>query len=170
MYRVIFTGTVVAVPDVMALTSPGERAECRREGPQRKNAAGGQEGVRGLKALGVRDLSYRIAFVANSVQVILVACNFIVILAIVNRDCTKMIIQHIMAYAVSVIMLSFGRIISFNICKVHFLTFSWQVADDRTDGDIRGRDMDEDDSGRPKFTVSLRNFFNNISDRQKGQI
>uniref|UniRef100_A0A452Y7B3 DNA replication licensing factor MCM6 n=1 Tax=Aegilops tauschii subsp. strangulata TaxID=200361 RepID=A0A452Y7B3_AEGTS len=66
---VIFTGTVVAVPDVMALTSPGERAECRREGPQRKNGSGVQEGVKGLKSLGVRDLSYRLAFVANSVQV-----------------------------------------------------------------------------------------------------
>ena len=68
-FRVIFTGTVVAVPDVMALTSPGERAECRREGPQRKNGSGVQEGVKGLKSLGVRDLSYRLAFVANSVQV-----------------------------------------------------------------------------------------------------
>jgi hypothetical protein len=69
IFRVIFTGTVVAVPDVMALTSPGERAECRREAPQRKNGSGVQEGVKGLKSLGVRDLSYRLAFVANSVQV-----------------------------------------------------------------------------------------------------
>jgi DNA replication licensing factor MCM6 len=53
----------------MALTSPGDRAECRREGPQRKNGSGVQEGVKGLKSLGVRDLSYRLAFVANSVQV-----------------------------------------------------------------------------------------------------
>jgi DNA replication licensing factor MCM6 len=52
----------------MALTSPGERAECRREAPQRKSG-GVQEGVKGLKSLGVRDLSYRLAFVANSVQV-----------------------------------------------------------------------------------------------------
>ncbi|KAH7657840.1 DNA helicase protein [Dioscorea alata] len=66
---VIFTGTVVAVPDVMALTSPGERAECRREAPQRQNPSGGHGGVRGLRALGVRDLSYRLAFIANSVQV-----------------------------------------------------------------------------------------------------
>ncbi|GJN35724.1 hypothetical protein PR202_gb24527 [Eleusine coracana subsp. coracana] len=66
---VIFTGTVVAVPDVMALTSPGERAECRREAPQRKSGSGVQEGVKGLKSLGVRDLSYRLSFVANSVQV-----------------------------------------------------------------------------------------------------
>ncbi|KAG0500412.1 hypothetical protein HPP92_000484 [Vanilla planifolia] len=65
---VIFTGSVVAVPDVMALTSPGEKAECRREATQRRNASGANEGVRGLRALGVRDLSYRLAFIANSVQ------------------------------------------------------------------------------------------------------
>ncbi|XP_021901529.1 DNA replication licensing factor MCM6 [Carica papaya] len=66
---VIFTGTVVVIPDILALASPGERAECRREAPQWKNSAVGQEGVRGLRALGVRDLSYRLAFIANSVQV-----------------------------------------------------------------------------------------------------
>lgn len=66
---------MVAVPDVMALTSPGERAECRREAPQRPNASGGNEGVRGLKALGVRDLSYRLAFIANSVQVQIFLCH-----------------------------------------------------------------------------------------------
>lgn len=59
------------VPDIMALASPGERAECRREAPQRQNAIGGHEGVKGLRALGVRDLSYRLAFIANSVQVCL---------------------------------------------------------------------------------------------------
>ncbi|XP_048229432.1 DNA replication licensing factor MCM6 [Ricinus communis] len=66
---VIFTGTVVVIPDIMALASPGERAECRREAPQRNNSTVGQEGVRGLRALGVRDLSYRLAFIANSVQI-----------------------------------------------------------------------------------------------------
>ncbi|MQL92941.1 hypothetical protein Taro_025561 [Colocasia esculenta] len=66
---VVFTGTLVVVPDIMALASPGERAECRREASQRQGAASGHEGVKGLRALGVRDLSYRLAFVANSVQV-----------------------------------------------------------------------------------------------------
>ncbi|XP_074556033.1 DNA replication licensing factor MCM6 isoform X2 [Curcuma longa] len=66
---VIFTGALVAVPDVMALTSPGERAECRREAPQRQNITSGHGGVKGLKSLGVRDLSYRLAFIANSVQI-----------------------------------------------------------------------------------------------------
>ncbi|KAI3831349.1 hypothetical protein MKX03_034135, partial [Papaver bracteatum] len=63
---VIFTGTLVVIPDILALASPGERAECRREAPQ--HSGGGHEGVRGLRALGVRDLSYRLAFIANSVQ------------------------------------------------------------------------------------------------------
>lgn len=66
---VVFTGTVVVIPDVLALASPGERAECRREAPQRKGFTAGQEGIRGLRALGVRDLSYRLAFIANSVQI-----------------------------------------------------------------------------------------------------
>lgn len=70
-YRVVFTGTVVVIPDILALASPGERAECRREASQRKNASAGQEGVKGLRSLGVRDLSYRLAFIANSIQVVI---------------------------------------------------------------------------------------------------
>ncbi|BAT80237.1 hypothetical protein VIGAN_02323500 [Vigna angularis var. angularis] len=66
---VIFTGTVVVIPDIMALASPGERSECRRDASQRKGPTAGNEGVGGLKALGVRDLSYRLAFIANSVQI-----------------------------------------------------------------------------------------------------
>ncbi|CAM8939545.1 unnamed protein product [Rhodiola kirilowii] len=66
---VIFTGTVVVIPDIMALASPGERAEVSRESGQKKGSGIGQEGVRGLRALGVRDLSYRLAFIANSVQI-----------------------------------------------------------------------------------------------------
>jgi len=66
---VIFTGTVVVIPDILALACPGERAEYRREASQRKGSTSGNEGVRGLKALEVRDLSYHLAFIANSVQV-----------------------------------------------------------------------------------------------------
>ncbi|XP_047979842.1 DNA replication licensing factor MCM6 isoform X1 [Salvia hispanica] len=64
---VIFTGSVVVLPDILALASPGERAECRRESSNQGRA--GQEGVKGLRALGVRDLSYRLGFIANSVQI-----------------------------------------------------------------------------------------------------
>ncbi|EOA12912.1 hypothetical protein CARUB_v10025888mg [Capsella rubella] len=66
---VIFTGTVVVIPDISALAAPGERAECRRDSSQQKSSTAGHEGVQGLKALGVRDLSYRLAFIANSVQI-----------------------------------------------------------------------------------------------------
>ncbi|RDX60369.1 DNA replication licensing factor MCM6, partial [Mucuna pruriens] len=66
---VIFTGTVVVIPDIMALASPGERSECRRDASQSRGSTAGNEGVSGLKALGVRDLSYRLAFIANSVQI-----------------------------------------------------------------------------------------------------
>jgi DNA replication licensing factor MCM6 len=59
-----FTGTLIVVPDVGSISLPGARAEssARRtaEGPE-------TEGVRGLKALGVRDLNYRLAFLACSV-------------------------------------------------------------------------------------------------------
>ncbi|XP_030477434.2 DNA replication licensing factor MCM6 [Syzygium oleosum] len=67
---VIFTGTVVVIPDILALASPGERAECRKDASQRNPSSVGKEGVRGLRALGVRDLSYRLAFIANSVQIL----------------------------------------------------------------------------------------------------
>uniref|UniRef100_A0A7N0UB81 DNA helicase n=1 Tax=Kalanchoe fedtschenkoi TaxID=63787 RepID=A0A7N0UB81_KALFE len=52
---VIFTGTMVVIPDIMALASPGERAESR------------ESGVRGLRVLGLGDLSCRLAFTANSI-------------------------------------------------------------------------------------------------------
>ncbi|GMH01389.1 hypothetical protein Nepgr_003228 [Nepenthes gracilis] len=66
---VIFTGSVVVIPDILALSSPGERAECRRDTSSQRKITGGHEGVKGLRALGVRDLSYRLAFIANSVQI-----------------------------------------------------------------------------------------------------
>ncbi|XP_039292443.1 DNA replication licensing factor Mcm6-like [Nilaparvata lugens] len=62
--RFDFTGTVIVVPDVSALSLPGARAE---SGAHHKTGDGNNEGIRGLKALGVRDLKYRMAFLACSV-------------------------------------------------------------------------------------------------------
>jgi len=58
-----FTGTLIVVPDVGALNLPGAQAEsgARHKGEQ-------SEGVRGLKSLGVRDLHYRMAFLACGVS------------------------------------------------------------------------------------------------------
>ncbi|XP_054625119.1 DNA replication licensing factor MCM6 [Dunckerocampus dactyliophorus] len=63
--RCDFTGTLVVVPDVSQLSTPGLRAETstRVGGPQGFES----EGLRGLKALGVRELSYRLAFLACNV-------------------------------------------------------------------------------------------------------
>jgi len=63
--RCDFTGTLVVVPDVSKLSVPGARAEKSERG--RRTGGQADEGVRGLKALGVRDLSYRLAFLACSV-------------------------------------------------------------------------------------------------------
>lgn len=63
--KCIFTGALIVVPDVSQLGLPGVRPTAVRDdrnGP-RSGEAGGS-GVSGLKALGVRDLTYRLAFLA----------------------------------------------------------------------------------------------------------
>ena len=57
-------GTLIVVPDVSKLAMPGTRAETSA----RVNGSDEQEGVGGLKALGVRELTYRMAFLAYHVQ------------------------------------------------------------------------------------------------------
>jgi len=59
-----FTGTLIVVPDVSSINMPGARAETRGRD---RGMTSGAEGVRGLKSLGVRDLTYRLAFLACSV-------------------------------------------------------------------------------------------------------
>lgn len=61
--RYDFTGTLIVVPDVGALTLPSAKAEM---GPRNRNNEQ-REGVTGLKALGVRELTYKMAFLACSV-------------------------------------------------------------------------------------------------------
>ncbi|KAI1633134.1 MCM2/3/5 family-domain-containing protein [Biscogniauxia mediterranea] len=66
--RCIFTGALIVVPDVSQLGLPGVRPMAIRDdrNAPRNNEAGGS-GVSGLKSLGVRDLTYRLAFLANMV-------------------------------------------------------------------------------------------------------
>lgn len=59
-----FTGTLITVPDVGVLSFPGAKADMKN-----RSKGGGEnvtDGVRGLKALGVRNLNYRLAFLACS--------------------------------------------------------------------------------------------------------
>lgn len=64
--RYDFTGTLIVVPDVASIQLPGAKADLGSRHQRGEQAAA--EGVRGLKALGVRDLTYRMAFLACSVQ------------------------------------------------------------------------------------------------------
>lgn len=71
--KCIFTGTFIVVPDVAQLGLPGVNAEMLRQaGGGRGNAPGGfggaAMGVSGLKSLGVKDLTYKTAFLACMVQ------------------------------------------------------------------------------------------------------
>ncbi|XP_073963424.1 minichromosome maintenance 6 [Choristoneura fumiferana] len=66
--RYDFTGTLIVVPDVGSLSLPGARAELTTR--TRQNNEGQMEGIKGLKALGVRELHYKTAFLACSVQAI----------------------------------------------------------------------------------------------------
>jgi DNA replication licensing factor MCM6 len=60
--KCVFTGTFIVVPDVAQMGVPGVNAQMQREGAGR----GGEtnQGVSGLKTLGVRDLTYKTAFLA----------------------------------------------------------------------------------------------------------
>ncbi|KAJ5325548.1 uncharacterized protein N7506_008650 [Penicillium brevicompactum] len=60
--RCIFTGTLIVVPDVSQLGLPGVRPEAVRDDNSFRGGDG--SGVTGLKVLGVRDLSYRMAFLS----------------------------------------------------------------------------------------------------------
>ncbi|KAF2459205.1 MCM2/3/5 family-domain-containing protein [Lineolata rhizophorae] len=63
--KCIFTGTLIVVPDVSAFRVPGQTPKAVRDTAGRPRGADvGGSGVTGLKALGVRDLTYRMAFLA----------------------------------------------------------------------------------------------------------
>lgn len=64
--KCVFVGSLVVLPDGSALSRAGEAPTAARLRPS-DAATGGGGGIQGLKALGVRELTYRTAFVANSV-------------------------------------------------------------------------------------------------------
>ncbi|KAK4618382.1 DNA replication licensing factor mcm6 [Fulvia fulva] len=65
--KCIFTGTLIVVPDVSQFKVPGTRVTAMRDSQAPRGGDVGGSGVGGLKALGVRDLTYRMAFLANMV-------------------------------------------------------------------------------------------------------
>ena len=68
--RTIFTGNLVVVPDIVQLLKPGEKPQqsSMNTAKMKRNDQKPMDGVTGLKRLGVKDLSYKLVFVANSVH------------------------------------------------------------------------------------------------------
>ena len=67
--KCVFTGSLVVLPDGSALARAGDSVTASKAPGYKPSdaAAGGGGGVKGLSALGVRELTYRTCFVANSV-------------------------------------------------------------------------------------------------------
>ena len=66
--KCIFTGQLVVVPDIVSLLKPGERTQASKRGGGGRKEGNAMEGVSGLKRLGVRDLSYKLTFMATSIR------------------------------------------------------------------------------------------------------
>ncbi|CAO3655593.1 unnamed protein product [Mucor hiemalis] len=66
--KCVFTGTLIVVPDVSAFRTPGTSVETQRDTNVRTSEGVANEGVTGLRTLGVRDLTYKLSFLACMVQ------------------------------------------------------------------------------------------------------
>jgi len=68
--KCVFTGTLVVLPDGSALARAGDSVTSSKAMGYKPSdaASGGGGGVKGLSALGVKELTYRTCFVANSVM------------------------------------------------------------------------------------------------------
>eukprot|EP00937_MAST-01D_sp_MAST-1D-sp2_P004520 g4520.t1 len=66
--KLVFTGSLIVVPDVSVMSKAGEAVQVSRASTRRSEQGASGEGVQGLRALGCRDLTYRLAFLASSVQ------------------------------------------------------------------------------------------------------
>jgi DNA replication licensing factor MCM6 len=68
--KAIFTGTLVVVPDIVQLMKPGERVQSSKMdfSKMQRSEAKPMDGVGGLKETGIRDLSYKLVFIASAVH------------------------------------------------------------------------------------------------------
>jgi DNA replication licensing factor MCM6 len=67
--KVTVSGALIVVPDVPALMRPGDLSKSvKRDQSKRPAEASGDGGIRGIKQLGVRDLTYKTCFVASFIS------------------------------------------------------------------------------------------------------
>ncbi|KAH8583075.1 DNA replication licensing factor MCM6-like AAA ATpase [Cryptosporidium sp. chipmunk genotype I] len=68
--KVIFTGMLIVAPDVPSLMKPGEIPSSVYKDRSRSQNESYNSGISGLKSLGVRDLAYRLCFLACHIEVV----------------------------------------------------------------------------------------------------
>ena len=68
--RAVLTGRLVVVPDIVQLLKPGDKVTSSNvdTAKMKRNAARTLDGVSGLRKIGVKDLSYKMVFIASSVH------------------------------------------------------------------------------------------------------
>lgn len=68
--KAVFTGKLVVVPDIVQLLKPGEKVTSSAvdTSKMQRNDARTLDGVTGLRKIGVKDLSYKMVFIASSVS------------------------------------------------------------------------------------------------------
>jgi len=68
--KAIFTGKLVVVPDIVQLLKPGEKVTSSNldTTKMKRNENNTLDGVAGLRKIGVKDLSYKMVFIACSVK------------------------------------------------------------------------------------------------------
>lgn len=64
--KCVFTGMPIVTPDVTQMMLPGNKLESGGVEGTRRGLVG--EGVTGLKSLGVREMTYKLSFIAHMVQ------------------------------------------------------------------------------------------------------
>ncbi|ORZ12673.1 MCM2/3/5 family-domain-containing protein [Absidia repens] len=66
--KCVFVGTPIVIPDMTAFKTPGTSVETQRDTSHRSKEGLVNEGVTGLKSVGVCDLTYKLSFLACMVQ------------------------------------------------------------------------------------------------------
>ena len=68
--KAVFTGKLVVVPDIVQLLKPGEKYTAQNVDPTHMKRTDGRQldGVTGMKQVGVKDLSYKMVFIACNVH------------------------------------------------------------------------------------------------------
>ncbi|CAD7928102.1 unnamed protein product [Amoebophrya sp. A25] len=66
--KIAITGTLIVVPDVPSLMKPGEMKQSIRRDVNKRHRTNYVEGIRGLRDMGARELTYKVMYVASVIR------------------------------------------------------------------------------------------------------